>query len=101
MNSLNNSCNGCKHRGVYMCTSPHECTLNSLYVPRDAEKLNDWAKTHHTFKSNEKKELPKISTKSILNKVNGNCLGCKYKGAYMCLTTHECKHNSLYVVGKR
>lgn len=34
MNDTNRKCEGCKHCGIYMCTSSQDCVNNNLYVKR-------------------------------------------------------------------
>lgn len=35
LNEMNSKCDGCKNRGVYICTRPIKCENNSEYRPKN------------------------------------------------------------------
>lgn len=34
LNKFNDKCNGCKYKGIYMCTNSRECNNNDLFINR-------------------------------------------------------------------
>lgn len=35
VNKINYKCNGCRYKGIYMCTCAKTCTDNSGHTPRN------------------------------------------------------------------